>query len=166
MKHISIIINRQALFDDISSLAYSEGEIIHTDSGDERRELQDIVEDGNVGRVLRLLNLAYSECLEALYPYCKTEVADDSKISSDIDDNVVGYLFNLSVPNDFSSTTHTIITRYIHECMVARVLFELISIVNPQSAAKWQMKYIESLKEVKSRLNNRTKIVRRKAHPF
>lgn len=166
MKNIKIIISKEALFDDIRSIAYTEGEIILSETGVERRELQDIVEDGNRGRVLRLLNMAYSECLEVLYPYTKKAVENDCSANSNIDDNIEEYVYSLSFDDDFSDTTHDILTRYIHEYMLGRALSEMISIVNPKQAAKWQEKCKETITNIKSRLNNRTRIVRRTPHPF
>ena len=72
-KTVSLKFKRSELLYDCANLGYVHGDTMHTDDEHDRHQVMDIVEDGNVDRVTRILNLAMSEIREALYPYTKEE---------------------------------------------------------------------------------------------
>ena len=66
-----LTILRPELLQDIAGMGYVEGDMIKTDDEHDRHQVQDIVEDGNVERVTRVLDLTFAEITELMYPYTK-----------------------------------------------------------------------------------------------
>ena len=70
-KTVTLTFKRSALIYDIENYAFVEGDVMHSDNEHAKHQVFDIAQDGNVDRVTRMLNLAYSECVEIMYPYTK-----------------------------------------------------------------------------------------------
>ena len=152
----------------------------------DRHQVQDIGEDGNIDRVTRVLDLAHAECEEALFPYTKENVEQETEmddtptyvdpVDETLDEEFTDetpdakptgdYVIRLLVPDEYSKTTVRLIVRYIHEYMVCRVLADWLSITNPPAAANWKAKQDEALEGMKEAVNFRTGRVRRTLTPF
>lgn len=164
-KNVTLTFYREALLYDCHNYAWIEGDVMKTDDAHDRHQVQDIVEDGNVDRVTRVLDLAIAECVEACYPYSKNPVGD----STEMDDTFAetdAYVVRLWVPDDFSQTTVTLIERLIHELLVCRVLYDWFSITYPDKAAIWKAKADEAELSLRSSLNSRIGRVRKFQSPF
>lgn len=164
-KLVFLIFHRKELLYDIENNAYIQGDIM--DKGDEHRRHQviDIGQDGNVDRVTRILNLAYQECVDMLYPYTKAEVAEESSL-----DNTFGapdmYKMRLLVPEDFSKGTVALLKGLIHEYMVCRVIADWVSITYNDSYPTWASKLEETREKIGACMNTRGRRVRRTQTPF
>lgn len=160
-----ITIVRGEVLKDVANCAYVEGDVLKTEDEHDRHQIQDIVEDGNVERVTRVMDLTFAEIREALYPYTKQEVTCGTRI-----DNIYGeaeiYPLEMTVPSTFSQTTLNLIKELAHELMVDRVMADWMSIVNPQKALSWNEKADNARKRVKEVLAARTGRVRRTLSPF
>lgn len=188
-KTVKLTFKREELLYDIRNNAYVEGDVMQAKTEHDRHQVQDIGEDGNIDRVTRLLDLAYAESVEALFPYTKQDVEQvtemdnmptvvyDEEPSDEGGDEVFtnekpeetksqDYEIQLLVPDAYSKTTVTLLVRYIHEYMVCRVLADWMSITNPPSAPRWKEKEQEMLEAMKEAVNFRTKRVRRTQTPF
>lgn len=164
-KTVTLTFKRDELLYDINNIAFVEGDVMKTEDNHDRHQVQDIVEDGNVDRVTRVLDLAIAECVEACYPYSKNPV-DDTTAMDDVLVNTEAYIVRLWVPDDFSKTTVTLIERYIHELLVCRVLADWFSITYPDKAALWNAKADAADEGIKSSLNARIGRVRKTQTPF
>ena len=71
---------REELLYDIRNNAYVEGDVMQAKTEHDRHQVQDIGEDGNIDRVTRVLDLAHAECEEALFPYTKENVEQESEM--------------------------------------------------------------------------------------
>ena len=190
-KTVKMTFKREELLYDIRNNAYVEGDVMQAKTEHDRHQVQDIGEDGNIDRVTRLLDLAHAECEEALFPYTKEDVEQETEMddtptyvepTADAEGTVAymevftddttaskptgDYVIRLLVPDEYSKTTVRLIVRYIHEYMVCRVLSDWMSITNPPAAANWKAKQDEALEGMKEAVNFRTGRVRRTQTPF
>lgn len=190
-KTVKMTFKRAELIYDIRNNAYVEGDVMQAKTEHDRHQVQDIGEDGNIDRVTRLLDLAHAECEEALFPYTKEDVEQETEMddtptyvepTADAEGTVADpevftddttaskptgdYVIRLLVPDEYSKTTVRLIVRYIHEYMVCRVLSDWMSITNPPAAANWKAKQDEALEGMREAVNFRTGRVRRTQTPF
>lgn len=190
-KTVKMTFKREELLYDIRNNAYVEGDVMQAKTEHDRHQVQDIGEDGNIDRVTRLLDLAHAECEEALFPYTKEDVEQETEMddtptyvepTADAEGTVADmemftddmtaskptgdYVIRLLVPDEYSKTTVRLIVRYIHEYMVCRVLSDWMSITNPPAAANWKAKQDEALEGMREAVNFRTGRVRRTQTPF
>ena len=190
-KTVKMTFKRDELLYDIRNNAYVEGDVMQAKTEHDRHQVQDIGEDGNIDRVTRLLDLAHAECEEALFPYTKEDVEQETEMddtptyvepTADAEGTVADpevftddttaskptgdYVIRLLVPDEYSKTTVRLIVRYIHEYMVCRVLSDWMSITNPPAAANWKAKQDEALEGMREAVNFRTGRVRRTQTPF
>lgn len=165
MKKITIEHIREELLYDIKNLAFVEGDVMRTEDEHARHQVMDVGEDGNIDAVTRWLDLAHSECVEALYAYSKREVVPDNS-SDDTLHETIRYTLEMNVPDTFSETTQTYLTRLIHEFMVYRVLFSWFMISYPEKASVHKARGDELLDKIKSAKGRMPPITYRKSHPW
>ena len=98
-KTVKMTFKREELLYDIRNNAYVEGDVMQAKTEHDRHQVQDIGEDGNIDRVTRVLDLAHAECEEALFPYTKENVEQESEMddtptfvepTADADDTMEG----------------------------------------------------------------------------
>ncbi len=65
-----------------------------------------------------------------------------------------------------SRTTPHLLNKLIHEFMVARVIYDWLSITHPEAARNWLDKALEAEQEINSIKHSRTGALRRPSHPF
>ena len=165
-KSVTLTFKRAELLYDLSNYSFIEGDILPQDQEHARHQVFDIVQDGNVDRVTRILNLSHSECVELLYPYAKEEISYAGEILHDVLQENKEYKIVLSLPATFSMTTVKLLEHLIHEFLVCSVLADWLSIPLPSSAAHWGEK-VENLRtKIRTSLVSRTDRVRRKLKPF
>lgn len=165
-KQVTLTFKRAEIIYDVSNYSYVEADVIPEGDECRRHQVFDISQDGNVDRVTRVLNLAYSECVEMLYPYTKQEIPDEQEALDDILKSPDVYKITMTVPEDFSLTTLKMLGNLIHEYLVCRILADWMSITNPQSEANWEKKFTTLRNKIRTSLVSRTGKVRRKLKPF
>ena len=79
-KTVKMTFKREELLYDIRNNAYVEGDVMQAKTEHDRHQVQDIGEDGNIDRVTRVLDLAHAECAEALFPYTKENVEQETEM--------------------------------------------------------------------------------------
>lgn len=98
-KTVKMTFKREELLYDIRNNAYVEGDVMQVKTEHDRHQVQDIGEDGNIDRVTRVLDLAHAECEEALFPYTKENVEQESEMddtptyiepTADVEDTMAG----------------------------------------------------------------------------
>jgi hypothetical protein len=72
----------------------------------------------------------------------------------------------MSVPITMSKTTLHLLSKLIHEFMVARVIHDWLSITHPDAAKNWLDKALEAVEEINTIKNSRTGVLTRPAYPF
>lgn len=158
---------RSELVYDAANYAYVEGDIMGDENKHQKHQVIDIVQDGNVDRVTRVLNLAHAECVEMLYPYTKEEIEDGS--TPETDDVLTApeeYAIVLTLPSTFSKTTVKLLAHLIHEYLVCRVLQDWFSITFPDASAAWTEKLVAVKEKISTAIMSRTKSLRRRMSPF
>lgn len=155
---------RKELLYDISNRAYIIGDSLGDDKEHAKHQLIDIVQDGNIDYVARMLDKAHAECAEFLYSCTKVPCETDVKYDDDQQD-IEKYIITMSVHNGISETTLNLLTKLIHEYMVLKVLGGFLLMVGLSSAyGKDEIENIEN--QIRTRLNARINRVRRGQHPF
>ena len=81
-KTVKLLFKRSELLYDIKNYAYVEGDIMQVKTEHDRHQVQDIGETGNIDRVTKVLDLAYAESVEALFPYSKQEVEQETEMDN------------------------------------------------------------------------------------
>lgn len=167
-KKVTLVFHRAQLLYDIRNYAYIEGHVWGDDSVETRHArhtLIEIGEEGNVDRINRILGLVHAAAVEMLYPYTKQEPLDEEVIC----DNMWTpdkYQITMQVPSTMSRTTTHLLNKLIHEYMVARVIYDWLSITHPEAANNWYEKSEEAKKEISRIKSNRRGALRRALHPF
>lgn len=165
-KEAVLTFSREQLIYDIGNYAYVQAELMERDEGLRRKFVGDIVQTGNVDRVTRVLDMAYTECVEMLYPYSKEETGDDKPTLDDSLPERDAYEIKLSLPVMFSLTTLHMLEHLLHEYLVCRVLADWMSITNPESEATWERKYTTLREKIRTSLVSRSGKMRRRLKPF
>ena len=155
---------------DVCTIAYNEGEAVKsqpTDGGGDviASLMQDVAGDSNLDRVIRVLDLCHAECVELLYPYTKLDVERTTWQDNELKGNKV-YALDMLMPDTMSGTTVSLLSKYVHECMVASVLSDWMSVNSPKTAEKWAAVAADMKDKIKNSTLYRTKRVRRGMHPF
>lgn len=164
-RDVTLTFLREELLYDIKNYAYIEGHVWGEDKQHAQHTLVEIGEEGNVDRVIRILGVVYAAVVEMLYPYTK----QDAKEEEEIDDRMwtpEEYRIEMRVPARMSRTTLHLLCRLIHEFMVARVIYDWLSITHPEAARNWLEKAMEAQDEINSIKHTRTGMLRRPSYPF
>lgn len=127
-KTLTIEFNRSSLLDDIKNIGYIEGDSMSTEDDHDRHLMMDIGEDGNVDRVTRTMDLAFNECVNSLYPYAKSLIADGEVITDDFVETEK-YSVVLTIPEEFSRSTALMVKEYIHDYIVSMAIRDWIEIL-------------------------------------
>lgn len=149
---------------DIANYAYIEGHVMESGNTHQRHTVQDIGDEGNVDRVIRVLDLNVAKCREMLYPFVKHEINRHELDNTLKEAPVYGVV--LKLPQGFSQTTLNLLERLIHEYLVCKSVADWMSITNPAKAQTWDVKAQEAERDIRSSLHARLSRVRRRMHPF
>lgn len=163
--NVTLVFHREELLYDIKNYAYIEGHVWGEENQHAQHTLVEIGEEGNVDRVNRILEVVHAAAIEMLYPYTKQEPSEDEVIC----DRMLTpdtYLIKMKVPRTMSRTTLQLLNKLIHEFMVARVIYDWLSITHPEAARNWLEKAMEATDEINSVKNSRTGVLRRPSHPM
>lgn len=165
---VTLTFHREQLLYDIKNYAYIEGHVWGEDSPEIRHAqhtLIEIGEEGNVDRVNRILGVVHAAVVEMLYPYTKHEV-EEGEVICDCMWVPDKYVIRLDVPATMSQTTLHLLSKLIHEYMVARVIYDWLSITHAEAARNWLEKAAEAEQKINSVKNGRRGVLRRPSHPF
>lgn len=161
---------REQLLYDIENMGYVVSDLIGGADDPEtlhaRHLTADIGQDGNIDRVTRVMNLAMSEAAEALYPYTKHDLPEDTEPLDDVLEETEEYRLVLHVPDGFSPTTLRYLRDLIHELLVCRVLADWLSLTSPAAADTWESRAASALEKAKQAVTARIGRTRRPLKPF
>lgn len=164
-KNVTLKFHRAELMYDIENCAYIEGHVWGEENQHAQHTLVEIGEEGNIDRVSRILGVVHAAAIEMLYPYTKEEpIADE--VMCDRLKTPEDYDISMQVPATMSRTTLQLLKELIHEFMVARVIYDWLSITHPEAARNWLEKALEAKEGINRIKNNRTGVLRRPSHPF
>lgn len=150
---------------DIDNMAWVEGDLMDdAELNHVRHIVQDIAQDGNRDRVMRVMSLAHEEADDLLYPWTREDVPESKSLDDTLEDNSK-FVTNLNVPSSTSVVTINLLLKLIHEYMVCRVLEDWLSVTFPKSAPVWADK-IEALKnQIRDAKRRSTWVTRRPMFP-
>lgn len=130
-----------------------------------RAPVIDVGQDGNIDRVRRVLDLAFAEVVEALFPYTSLDVIEGEHLNDDLIERE-GYDIELRVPLGFSRTTLSLLENLIHEYAVCCVLSDWLSMTNIAAHEKWELRKQSVLLSIRDNLGGRVGKRRRKPSVF
>lgn len=130
-----------------------------------RAPVIDVGQDGNIDRVRRVLDLAFAEVVEALFPYTKLDVVEGERLNDDLLERE-GYDIDLRVPLGFSRTTLSLLENLIHEYAVCCVLSDWLSMTNIAAHEKWELRKQSVLLSIRDNLGGRVGKRRRRPSVF
>lgn len=168
-KPMTLVFNKEKLLYDISNYAFVEGELVGEDNEKAHHLVTDIAQKGNIDRLTSVLSLAYSECIEMLYPFASRKIAEGADVVTNTDNDLSDeeeYVIMLSLPQGFAMNTVEYVSKLLHEYMVCRVLQDWLDITFPNSAAKWAIKMEDIKTKLRAALLARRRVIRRKYSPF
>lgn len=163
--NVHFTIKRKALLYDIENTSYVIGNIIPDDGQPQKHQFIDVAQEGNIDIVTRALDLAYSECLNFLFPYVKTPITE-TECGDDMLKEVEEFDFTIQMPATVSQPTVIYLKKLIHEYMVKRVMVEWTSLSYNEAQPLWELKAQDVRSKIREVLNFRIKKVRRSLHPF
>lgn len=158
-KLVAVILGREDLLYDIKNNCYVEGHILIDGHDEVRHTVQDVGEDGNIDRVIRVLDLAHADIVERLYPFTLREI-EHPLVDDRLRDKPVYGVF-MNVPESFSQTTLNLLGKLIHELLVCTATADWMSITNPPKEETWKRKteaVIMRINEIKSNRKSRTRL--------
>lgn len=152
---------REEILYDVANIAYVAGDVSPKDDH-EKHQLIDIIQDGNVDRVTRVMTLAFSEVVEILHRFTKVEVGKTGMPGRwELTSGFAGIPLNnefiepdqyhviMRVPATYSETTLVVLKNYIHEYVCCSILADWMSITNKEEWETW----VAKREEVKEKLN-------------
>lgn len=164
-KSATLTFKRDEIMQDIENYAFVVADVMKVDEEHARHQVYDICQDGNIERVTRVLNLAYSEVVELLYPYTKEDCGQE-----EIADNALTfpeeYIILMEIPDNFAKSTVVLLTKLIHEYFVYRILGDWLSITAGECSGIWEEKLEKTREKINSAKDERTGRVRRTQAPF
>lgn len=164
-RSVTLTFEREELLYDIKNYAYIEEHVWGEGNQHARHTLVEIAEEGNVDRVNRILGIAYAAAVEMLYPYTKEELSNGEEICNRMW-SPKDYKIEMQVPATMSQTTLRLLCKLIHEFMVARVIYDWLSITHPDAARNWLEKALEAQDKINSIKNHRARGLRIRPYPF
>lgn len=151
---------------DIENYAYIEGDVMKPKEEHDRHMVTDIGQAGNIDRVKRILDIAYAECVEFLFPYTKEEAEEDMLVTDVRDDPSAAYRIRMVLPWTISKTTIDLLKKQLHEYMVCRALSDWFGIANIEKRDMWLGRMEDAKRGMMKILINKRTRVRLKQTPF
>lgn len=74
--------------------------------------------------------------------------------------------FTLTVPESFDTGKAKTLERLVLEYIVSVLVWKWLYLMIPEKAVMWEQRAVETLSRIKSTMNVRTKVLRRKMSPF
>lgn len=147
MKNIILTFHRDELLKDIERMA----DLISHDMSQEthtRHLLADIVQDGNVDRVVRSLSFAFEWCASLLRRFTPTETEDGDRLCNKFGWEET-YTLSLSVPDKFTERAAMLAEHLIHEFICVYVLWDYLSLIRPDLAGEWYARLMALEEKIK-----------------
>lgn len=163
-KKVRLSFLRKELLYDIKNYAFIEGDVLGEERQHAQHVLVDIGEDGNVDRVTRLLNLYFTKAVELLSPITRVDVICGTSLDDRLSEPD-SYVIDLYLPSYFSQTSVYYLKELIHNYLIDMVLYDWLSITNPDASGRWLSKAEDAEAEI-SKLKVPRGVFTRKTHPW
>ena len=163
--HATLRFERKELLADIKGNAFKEWDTMKSEDEHARHMVADICEEGNIERVTRVLDLAFSHAVELCLPYTKKWVKPHSSRDNEYEEDDE-YVLVMVLPASFSETTLTLLERLVHDMMLSSVLADWLEDTKPEIAARWSGKANAMETEIVSALAHRCAPITRKISPI
>lgn len=147
-RRFTMVFRRDELMYDIGQSAYVEGDVVQSEDNHAKHQIFDILSDGNENLAARMLNTAYREAVELLYPFTEEEIEDESTFGNELEipDE---YVIHMNVPKMFAKAGAESLRDHVHQYLVGRVVGEWMSTTNygnPSSIRAWNER-IETIRQ-------------------
>lgn len=165
-KHLVLLeFKREALLYDLKNLGYIITDSAAKQTPEDKHNLADIGEDGNVDRVTRMMDLAHANVMQFLAKYVEKKLDEDTyghDVLLDVDSYFVLLNILASIPGSAIGSLRT----FIHEYIIAFTMEDWVSIVSPELQPIWAAKVAALEEKIKTCLSIYYRGMRIKQHPF
>ncbi|MCD8282000.1 MAG: hypothetical protein LUC22_01960 [Prevotella sp.] len=164
-KSLTLIFDTEQLIYDIKNDAWVTGDVTQTEDPHDRHQVQDICEEGNRDHIHRILDMAYSELADLLFPFLKTDLCDGEVLDNTLR-HKKKYVYELSVPDTFPRSSAVRLETLIHQYFVYRALQDRFTIVLPDTAPAWLERVTQVIDDIKRTASRRTERIHISLQPF
>lgn len=169
-RRVVLSFDLEQLLYDIKNGAYIEGLRIdiHSEDKADTHLVKDVGECGNIDYIRRVLDLAVSECTNALYPYTKVPLSERPSLYEYRDnelEDIDRYEICMDVPDTMSQTTLCYLEQLIHEYLVCMALWKWMYLVGG-NADIWMERCQNAMSGIRSASSARVGRTRRGGSPF
>lgn len=167
-KHVLITLGREELLYDIANALFIEAHSLSSEARDIKTHIViDAVQDGNRDRIIRTLDLSFSDLTERLSPLTDRIIVNSNLFDFLRDRKAYGFLLKVDLPAATQGRID-LIAKLLHEIMVCNAVADWLRITLPDSSDSWNARAQEALARLaglRARLCGRNGI-RRKQHWF
>lgn len=165
-RRVTLRFKRKELLHDIANIGYVEGDLqSEEEKQHDSHQTQDIVEDGNVERVTRRLDLAYTTCVECLRPYTNVDLTEDIEIDDTYSETEM-YEIVLEVESSFTRLHAEHLKNLIHEYLICEALGDWLSVTKVKASENWYLKAEKAMEEAQATLYTSGRCIEREYGPL
>lgn len=164
-KSLTITLSRLELLSDMEEITFITADAMTVQDEKMRSTIQDIAQDGRIGRTTTCLNKAWGELLHSITAYTKNGMTEDVSTNNDYKEPDT-YDVTLRMPVSFSNNSVEAVKNAMHSYLVCRAVSYWFSIVKKDEAEMYMAMSDEELMRVKMYLNTRVIPTRLKMSVF
>lgn len=157
--------NRKDLLYDIANCGFVIADLLPRDETNKSIHIADIIQDGNVDIVTRKMDVAYFACKELLRSWTKSDPVDGGVLNNEFVEREQ-YSIVLTYPEGVTMGTLENLNALVHEYMVARIIYEWLSINNREEMPIWYDKFTKIATSISACLSARGRATFRKVGPY
>lgn len=155
---------RKALLYDLANLGYIITDSTIKKTPEERHNIADITEDGNVDRVTRMMDLAHAKVMDILAKFVEHKLDTDT-YGHDVLMDVDSYFVMLNIPSYVPGSAIGVLRTYIHEYIISFVMEDWL-MLNGEDASMWTAKKADLTAGIQKGFSKYRKGLVIKQHPF
>lgn len=153
-KLLEIILKRCELLCTMEEVAFITADAMVNVDEKMRSTIQDLTQEGRIGRVTTCMNKAWGELLHALTAYTKEGLKEDN-VGNNHYREPENYSVVLKMPISFSENSIPIVTDTMHAYIVNRTLAQWFAVVKKDEAVIYSSMAEDDLVKLKRYLNTR-----------
>ncbi len=162
----TVLLSRNEIIDDLANVNYIQSNANMEDDSRKQSLVQEIGEDGNRDRVVRIMDLAFGEVKSGLYKHL-ADAHDEDVLRTDDFKIVADYVMRLKVNLKSRDDMLEYIKNLTHEFIVARVLEDWLELHGrADEAGVWTKKAETALAKISDAVKSNVNIVQVKPLPF
>lgn len=165
MKTVTVTLKRPEILARVEGITHITAESMQGVDEKTRSDLKDIAQDGRVGEVNELMNIAWGDLMHTISGYVKKEMSDDISVSNDY--QVTNeYKVSLSLSETFNSSCADSVVRAMNNFMANRIMGGYYLLLDDSKFQHYENKAEHDLIDIKRYLASPSTFRRRCAPLF